>query len=136
MTTRTQAALAVLTLLFTTPALAAGGAMPSLVHDIGISLLTAGLLALIFHRFHIPSIAAFLVAGIIAVIIAGIAVWLQLVMVLFGPQNLRFPLLTVEWPEEEGSKIEGKERLDLDKVDDMLEVRAKAKRANAQQPAE
>lgn len=39
--------------------------MPSLVHDIGISLLTAGLLALVFNRFRIPSIAAFLVAGII-----------------------------------------------------------------------
>jgi len=39
--------------------------MPSLVNDIGIALLTAGLLALIFHRLRIPSIAAFLVAGIL-----------------------------------------------------------------------
>lgn len=46
-------------------ALAAGGEMPSLVHDIGISLLTAGLLGLVFNRFGIPSIAAFLVAGVI-----------------------------------------------------------------------
>ncbi len=46
-------------------ALAAGGEMPSLVHDIGISLLTAGLLALVFNRFGIPSIAAFLVAGVL-----------------------------------------------------------------------
>ncbi len=46
-------------------AFAAGGEMPSLVHDIGISLLTAGLLALVFNRFHIPSIAAFLTAGIL-----------------------------------------------------------------------
>lgn len=44
---------------------AAGGEMPSLVHDIGISLLTAGMLALIFARFKIPSIAAFLSAGIL-----------------------------------------------------------------------
>lgn len=44
---------------------AAGGSMPSLVHDIGISLLTAGLLALVFHRFRVPSIAAFLVAGVL-----------------------------------------------------------------------
>jgi Kef-type K+ transport system membrane component KefB len=51
--------------LLPAPALAAGGEMPSLVHDIGISLLTAGLLALIFNRFRIPSIAAFLTAGII-----------------------------------------------------------------------
>lgn len=44
---------------------AAGGEMPSLVHDIGISLLTAGVLAVIFTRLKIPSIAAFLVAGIV-----------------------------------------------------------------------
>ncbi len=48
-----------------TSAWAAGGEMPSLVHDIGISLLTAGILAIIFTRLKIPSIAAFLVAGII-----------------------------------------------------------------------
>lgn len=47
------------------PAMAAGGEMPSLVHDIGISLLTAGLIALVFNRFRIPSIAAFLLAGIL-----------------------------------------------------------------------
>jgi len=46
-------------------AFAAGGEMPSLVHDIGISLLTAGLLALVFNRFRVPSIAAFLVAGVL-----------------------------------------------------------------------
>ena len=44
---------------------AAAGEMPSLVQDIGISLLTAGLIALIFTRFRIPSIAAFLLAGVI-----------------------------------------------------------------------
>ncbi|MCP5084303.1 MAG: TRAP transporter small permease subunit [Alphaproteobacteria bacterium] len=84
------------------------------------------------HRWIIKSV---LVAGIAVVIVAGLAVWLQLVMVLFGPQNIRFPLLTVEWPEEEGSKIEGKERLDLSKAKDLLEARAKAKKAEAQ-PAE
>ena len=46
-------------------AFAAGGEMPSLVHDIGISLLTAGVLAIIFTKLKIPSIAAFLVAGIL-----------------------------------------------------------------------
>ncbi|HLF30222.1 MAG TPA: cation:proton antiporter [Xanthomonadales bacterium] len=44
---------------------AAGGEMPSLVHNIGISLLTAGGLGVIFTRLRIPSIAAFLLAGII-----------------------------------------------------------------------
>ncbi len=84
------------------------------------------------HRWIIKS---FLFAGIITVIIAGLAVWLQLVMVLFGPQHLRFPLLTVEWPEEEGSKIEGKERLDLQKAKDLIEERAKVKNAGAAQTA-
>lgn len=54
------------TLLLPGTAFAAGGEMPSLVHDIGISLLLAGVLAVICVRLKIPSIAAFLVAGIIA----------------------------------------------------------------------
>ena len=36
---------------------AAGGEMPSLVHDIGIALLVAGVLGVIFTRLKIPSIA-------------------------------------------------------------------------------
>jgi Kef-type K+ transport system membrane component KefB len=44
---------------------AAGGEMPSLVHDIGISLLAAGVLGVIFTRLKIPSIAAFLLAGVL-----------------------------------------------------------------------
>lgn len=47
-------------------ALAAGGEMPSLVHDIGISLLLAGVVAVVFARFNIPNVAAFLIAGIVA----------------------------------------------------------------------
>jgi Kef-type K+ transport system membrane component KefB len=58
--------LLVLTLAFASPAAwAAGGEMPSLVRDIGISLLTAGALGVIFTRLKIPSIAAFLLAGIV-----------------------------------------------------------------------
>lgn len=55
-----------LLLLLPGVALAGGGALAPLVHDIGVSLLLAGLLAVLFHRFRIPSIAAFLVAGFIA----------------------------------------------------------------------
>ena len=55
-----------LTLLLVSPAAwAAGGEMPSLVHDIGISLLAAGVLGVIFTRLKIPSIAAFLLAGVL-----------------------------------------------------------------------
>jgi Kef-type K+ transport system membrane component KefB len=52
-------------LLLSPAAWAAGGDMPSLVHDIGISLLVAGALGVIFTRLKIPSIAAFLIAGIV-----------------------------------------------------------------------
>jgi len=52
-------------LLLSPSAWAAGGAMPSLVHDIGISLLAAGLLGVIFTRLKIPTIAAPLVAGVL-----------------------------------------------------------------------
>jgi Kef-type K+ transport system membrane component KefB len=48
------------------PAFAAGAALPTLVNDIGISLLLAGILAVVFMRIRIPDIAGFLVAGMIA----------------------------------------------------------------------
>jgi len=57
--------LALAMLILSPAAYAAGGAMPSLVHDIGISLLVAGVLGVIFTRLKIPSIAAFLVAGVL-----------------------------------------------------------------------
>ena len=69
------------------------------------------------------------------VIIAGIAVWLQVAIVLWGPQDLRFPLMTIEWPEEAGSKIEGKTRLELDDVEDEFQRRDRERReAEAQTP--
>ena len=74
------------------------------------------------HRW---AIKAFLVAGILVAILAGISVWLQIAMVLFGPQNWRYPLMTVEWPEDTGSMVEGKERLDLEKAEDLIEMKAR-----------
>lgn len=74
------------------------------------------------HRFIIKSV---LVLGLVMVLVAGIAVWLQVYAVLFGPKNIRYPLMTLEWPEEEGSMVEGKERLDLTKAVDTLEQRAR-----------
>jgi Kef-type K+ transport system membrane component KefB len=60
------AALTLLLSLIPLPAFAAGGNLPPLVRDIGYSLLLAGVLAVVFTRFRIPSIAAFLAAGILA----------------------------------------------------------------------
>ena len=48
--------------------------------------------------------------------------------------------MTLEWPEQEGGLVEGKERVELDKVDDQLEVQSRkmresteADRANSRQ---
>jgi Kef-type K+ transport system membrane component KefB len=65
-TTVSRCLVAACGLMVLSPAVwAAGGEMPSLVHDIGISLLVAGALGVIFTRLKIPSIAAFLLAGIL-----------------------------------------------------------------------
>jgi TRAP-type mannitol/chloroaromatic compound transport system permease small subunit len=87
-----------------------------------ISASTVGLT----HRWIIKSVLVF---GLITAGIAGIAVWLQAALVLFGDPNRRFPLMTLEWPEERGSKIEGKERVKLDDAVDSTvapDERAKA----------
>jgi len=87
-----------------------------------ISASTVGLT----HRWIIKSVLVF---GLIVAGIAGIAVWLQAALVLWGDPNRRFSLMTLEWPEERGSKIEGKERVSLeDAVDSTAppDERAKA----------
>lgn len=81
-----------------------------------ISASTVGL----SHRWVIKSIMVF---GLIVATCAGIAVWLQVVYALWGPQGVRFKLMTLEWPEEAGTKIEGKERIKLeDTPDPVLEA--------------
>ena len=78
------------------------------------------------HRWIIKSVLVF---GLIVAGIAGIAVWLQSALVLWGDPNRRFPLMTLDWPEERGTKIEGKERVKLEEaVDSTLppDERAKA----------
>ena len=49
------------------------------------------------HRWIIKTI---LLVGLVIAFISGVAVWLQMVVVLFGPRNLRFQLMTMDWPEE------------------------------------
>ena len=84
------------------------------------------------HRWIIKTVLAF---GLVMAVVAGIAVWLQMAIVLFGPQNIRFPMMTLEWPEETVTMVEGKERLDLEKVDDQLEVRAAEQRRKQEKAA-
>jgi TRAP-type mannitol/chloroaromatic compound transport system permease small subunit len=74
------------------------------------------------HRWVIKLVLAL---SFLLVLVAGIAVWLEMAIALFGPRNWRFPLSTVEWPEAAGTTIEGKERLDLEKVEDPLLVKAR-----------
>ncbi len=49
------------------------------------------------HRWIIKSI---LLVGLGVALTSGIAVWLQLTVILFGPRDLRFRLMTMDWPEE------------------------------------
>ncbi|HIN59140.1 MAG TPA: hypothetical protein EYM88_03420 [Gammaproteobacteria bacterium] len=77
------------------------------------------------HRWIIKLVLVF---GLITALLAGIAVWLQVVMVLFGPKNTRYDLMTLEWPEQEGGFVEGKERVELDKVEDQLELQSRKMR--------
>ena len=66
------------------------------------------------HRWIIKSI---LVLGLIIAAVAGISIWLQVVLVLWGDPQRRFPLMTLEWPEEAGGRTEGKERVKLEGED-------------------
>jgi TRAP-type mannitol/chloroaromatic compound transport system permease small subunit len=66
------------------------------------------------HRWIIKSILVF---GLVVAALSGVAVWLQVAIALWGLQHIRFPLMTLEWPEEAGTKIEGKERLDLEELE-------------------
>jgi TRAP-type mannitol/chloroaromatic compound transport system permease small subunit len=66
------------------------------------------------HRWIIKSVLVF---GMIVAALSGVAVWLQVAIVLWGPQNIRFPLMTLDWPEEEGEKLEGKERIKLEELE-------------------
>ena len=74
-------------------------------------------------------IKSVLVFGLIVALLAGIAVWLQVAIALFGPKHWRFNLMTIEWPEETGASVEGKERMELQKMDDQLELQSARMRA-------
>ena len=84
------------------------------------------------HRWIIKSVLVF---GLLVIVVAGVSVWLQVVIVLWGPRDLRFPLMTIEWPEEAGSKIEGKTRLNLDEAEDEFQRRERERREAAERAA-
>jgi TRAP-type mannitol/chloroaromatic compound transport system permease small subunit len=87
------------------------------------------------YRWIIKSVLVF---GLVIATISGIAAWLQVVTILWGPREARFPLMTLDWPEEE-TKIEGKERVRLEddyglRLSDAA-AEAKLKGADKEQPA-
>ena len=67
------------------------------------------------HRWIIKTV---LCVGLIVALLSGIAVWLQTVVVLWGPEEQRFELMTLEWPEDQGGGVEGYKRLELSDDDD------------------
>lgn len=62
------------------------------------------------HRWIIKSV---LIVGLLVAVVSGIAAWLQVVTILWGPRDLRFPLMTLDWPETD-ARIEGKARVRLE----------------------
>lgn len=63
---RWSATVAALLAIATVPAHAAGGDLPTLVHDIGIGLFLSGVLAIVFARVGFPAIAGYILAGVVA----------------------------------------------------------------------
>jgi TRAP-type mannitol/chloroaromatic compound transport system permease small subunit len=62
------------------------------------------------HRWIIKGVLVF---GLIVALVSGVAAWLQVATILWGPRELRFPLMTLDWPEQD-AKIEGKTRVRLE----------------------
>lgn len=69
------------------------------------------------HRWIIKAVLSI---GFFVTALAGIAVFLQTIVVLWAPNmnQTRFPLMTIDWPEQAGTRIEGKERVRLDDAED------------------
>jgi len=68
------------------------------------------------HRWVIKSVLLF---GLTTALAAGVSVWLQVAVALFGDPKRRFPLMTLDWPEED-ARLEGKERVKLEGSMDSL----------------
>jgi TRAP-type mannitol/chloroaromatic compound transport system permease small subunit len=62
------------------------------------------------HRWIIKTV---LVIGLLVAMLSGIAAWLQVATILWGPQGVRFRLMTLDWPDDE-QKIEGRTRVRLE----------------------
>jgi len=79
------------------------------------------------HRWIIKTV---LLSGLAVAAVAGLSIWLQVVVVLWGPKDLRFALMTLEWPEED-TKVEGKRRLVLDAEETSVDLEETPRPASA-----
>lgn len=63
------------------------------------------------HRWIIKTI---LTCGLLVAMIAGLSIWLQSFLCLTAPSDMRYALMTIEWPESDGDSFEGKDRMAVD----------------------
>jgi TRAP-type mannitol/chloroaromatic compound transport system permease small subunit len=66
------------------------------------------------HRWIIKAV---LLVGLVVALASGVAVWMQTVLVLFGTKEWRFELMTLEWPEQTDTGVEGYKRMELSEED-------------------
>jgi len=72
------------------------------------------------HRWIIKTVLG---VGLIIALASGVAVWLQSAVILFGTKNIRFELMTLEWPEDMGEGVEGYKRMVLEEQEtDMKKI--------------
>ena len=72
------------------------------------------------HRWVIKTVFGI---GLLVALTSGVAVWLQSAVVLFGPKDVRFELMTLEWNEDMGEGVEGYKRMVLDEQEtDMKKI--------------
>ena len=77
------------------------------------------------HRWVIKTIFG---VGVFVALLSGIAVWLQAAVILFGPKDVRFTLMTLEWPEDMGEGVEGYKRMVLEEQEtDMATIGSSGK---------
>ena len=62
-------------------------------------------------------LAVALLVGLVVALASGVAVWIQTVLVLFGTKEWRFELMTLEWPEQTDTGVEGYKRMELSEED-------------------
>ncbi|MDP6689856.1 MAG: TRAP transporter small permease subunit [Alphaproteobacteria bacterium] len=72
------------------------------------------------HRWVIKTVLG---VGLIVALASGFAVWFQTILVLFGSKEMRFELMTLEWPEDMGDGVEGYKRMVLEDAEtDMRKI--------------